>query len=191
MIIDIKTALRFIDNRFENYTNKDFIDPGKTTYTFNRHNWTCNNIHKYTMTGDYIDILDMDSVCIWNHHNMYDENTVNSFNRRAQHLLDCLHKTPDTLLLFYIEKIQKYGEKDSYFDKHLLDKYNCHFLILIPLLDFNQDPFLFYEDTKLRIIYFNSNLELWGTHIHSHIDEWNKLKILINQLYNLTIENRE
>ena len=38
MVIDIKTALSFIDNNFENYTNKDFIEPGKNTYKFNKHN---------------------------------------------------------------------------------------------------------------------------------------------------------
>lgn len=47
MVIDIKTALSFIDNNFENYINKDFIEPGKNTYKFNKRNWCCNNIHKY------------------------------------------------------------------------------------------------------------------------------------------------
>jgi hypothetical protein len=191
MVIDIKTALNFIDNKFENYTNKDFITNGKNTYKFNKRNWSCNNIHKYSIiTNDHVDILDMDKVCIWNHHNLYDENTINSINRRSLHLLDCLSKKPDTTLLFYIEKIQKYGEKDCYFDKNILDKYNCNFLILIPLLNFNSDPFIFYDNSKIRIIYFNSNLESWGTNIDSHIEEWNKLRILINKLYNFNIENR-
>ena len=71
MIIDIKTALQFIDNKFENYINLEYIEPGKDTYTFNRHNWWCSHIHKCSkITGDYVDILDMDTVCIWNHHNL-------------------------------------------------------------------------------------------------------------------------
>jgi hypothetical protein len=104
--------------------------------------------------------------------------------------LECLNKKSDTTLLFYIEKIQKYQEKKCYFDKNILDKYNCNFLILMPLLNFNSDPFLFYDNSQIRIIYFNSNLESWATNIDSHIEEWNKLQILINKLYNFNIENR-
>ena len=191
MVIDIKTALNFIQNNFENYTNKDFIEQGKNTYKFNKYNWSCCNIHKCSiLANDYVDILDMDKVCIWNHHNLYDENIINSINRRSLHLLDCLNKKHDTTLLFYIEKIQKYGEKICYFDKNILDNFNCNFLILIPLLNFNADPFLFYDNSQIRIIYFNSNLDSWATDINYHIEEWNKLQILINKLYNFSIENR-
>lgn len=35
MVIDIQTALHFIDAKFLNYTNRDFILPGKNTYKFN------------------------------------------------------------------------------------------------------------------------------------------------------------
>jgi len=191
MVIDIKTALNFIENKFENYTNTDFIESGRNTYKFNKHNLSCNNIHKYSIiTNDYVDILDMDRICVWNHHNLYDANIINSINIRSLHLLECLSKKPDTMLLFYIEKIQQYGEKKCYFDKNILDNFNCNFLILIPLLNFNSDPFLFYDDSRIRIIYFNSNLESWATDINCHIEEWNKLQVVINKLYNFNIENR-
>lgn len=104
--------------------------------------------------------------------------------------MECLNKKSDTTLLFYIEKIQKYEENRLLFDKSILDKYNCKFLILIPLLNFNSDPILFYDDSRIRIIYFNSNLESWATDTSCHIEEWNKLQILINKLYNFNIENR-
>ena len=191
MVIDIKTALHFVLNKFENYTNKDFIESGKSSFTFNKHHWYCTNIHKCSIiTNDYVDILDMDKVCIWNHHDLYNENTINSINRRSLHLLECLSTKADTMLLFYIEKIQQYEEKKCYFDKSILDNIHCHFLILIPLLNFNKDPFLFYDDSRIRIIYFNSNLESYATDISSHIEEWNKLQILINKLYTFDIENR-
>ena len=200
MIIDIKTALNFIDNNFLNYTNENFILPGKDTYKFNKDNWSCKNIHKYSiLTDDYVDILDTEKVCIWNHHNLYDKNIVNSLNRRSLHLLECLDKKSDTTLLFYIEKIQTYKEKVCrqdeaegvcYFDKSILDNYNCNFLILIPLLNFNSDPILFYDDSRIRIIYFNSTYEGIATDIRYNIEEWNKLQILINKLYNFNIENR-
>ena len=132
----------------------------------------------------------MDKVCIWNHHNLYDKNIINSLNRRSLHLLECLNKKSDTTLLFYIEKIQKYEKNRLLFDKSILDNYSCKFLILIPLLNFNSDPILFYDDSRIRIIYFKSNLESWATDIKCHIEEWNKLQILINKLYNFNIENR-
>jgi hypothetical protein len=79
----------------------------------------------------------------------------------------------------------------SYFDKSLLDKYKCNFLILVPLLNFNSDPFICHDDGRIRIIYFKSNLDIWGTDIEAHKDEWKKLKNLIEQLYNFNIENRD
>jgi len=194
MLIDIKTALSFIDNKFENYTNTDFIYYAKKTpYKFNKSTWDCHNfIHKYaTIPDDCVDILDLDKVCIWNHHNLYDKNTITSFNTRSLHLLNCLSNSPNTMLLFYIEKLQKYGERSSYFDKSILDNYNCNFLILIPLLNYNSDPFLFYDNSRIRIIYFNSNLEFDTVDIKSHREEWQKLEILINKLYNFNIEPRD
>jgi len=188
MVIDIKTALSFIENKFEDYTTN--IIPGKKTYKFNKNDWSCNNIHTCSViTHDYVDILDMDKVCIWNHHDLYDKNTVYSINRRSLHLLDCLSKKPDTTLLFYIEKIQNYeGNDKCYFDKNILDKYDYKFLILLPLLNFNSAPLLFYDNSRVRIIYFNSNLEGNATDISSHVEEWAKLRILVNRLYDFNIE---
>lgn len=196
MVIDIKTALNFINNNFENYTNKKFInkvDKHEHSYKFNKHNWCYNLfIHQISIIpNENIDILDTNKICIWNHHNLYDEDIINSINRRSLHLLECLEKKYNTMLLFYIEKIQQYDkEKKCYFNSSILNNYKCNFLILIPLLDFNSDPFLFYDNTKIRIIYFNSNLVSWATDIACHIEEWNKLQILINKLYDFNIENR-
>ena len=191
MVIDIQTALHFIKNDFNTFTDMNFILPGKTSYKFNKHKWICNNIHKISnITNDYVDILDTNNICIWNHHNLSDENTLNSINRRAEHLLYCINKNPEETLLFYIEKIQKYGEKEDYFDKSVLDEVNCKFLILIPILNFNSDPRIHYSDKNVKIIYFNSNIELWATDINSHIEEWDKLKSIINKLYDFDITNR-
>ena len=192
MVIDINSALDFIDNKFLNYTNMNYIANGNDTYKFNKRDWTCNHVHTCSVIeNEHVDILDMDRVCIWNHHDLRDNNVINSINRRSSHLLECLHNKSDTTLLFYIEKIQKYErEKESYFDINRLDKYDCKFLIFIPLLDFNADPFIFYDNSNIRIIYFNSDLALWGTDINSHTDEWSKLEVLVNKLYHFNIESR-
>lgn len=192
MVIDIKTALNFIDNRFLNYTNKDFILPGNNTYKFNNSGWGCSHIHKYSeQTSDCMDVLlESDKVCIWNHHDLNDENTINSLNVRSLHLLKCLDEKSDTTLLFYIEKIQKYEGKECYFDKSILDNYNCKFLILIPLSHFDSDPLLFYDDSRIRIIYFKSDYIGYATDTRFNREEWTKLQVLINQLYNFNIERR-
>lgn len=187
MVIDIRTALNFIENNFLNYTNKDFIKPGNNTLTFNKIYWECNNIHTdSTITNDYVDVLDMDKVCIWVHHNLYDENTINALNRRSTRLLKCLSEKSDTTLLFYIEKPQIYRGKDVYFDVNCLNKYNYKFLILIPLVNFISVPILFHNDSQIKIIYFRSN---FINDINTYKEAWNKVKILINKLYNFNIEN--
>jgi hypothetical protein len=192
MVIDINTALDFIKNGFENYTSNDYIKPGSYNYKFNNRNWGCKYIHNCSvLTNEYVDILDMDKVCLWNHHDLYDKNVVSALNKRADHLLHCINNKSDTTLLFYIEKIQEYGMKDNYFDKSILDGYNCNFLILIPLLNFNRDPVVFFDNSQIRIIYFNSNIEGWTTDTDRDIEEWDKLAMLVNTLYNFNIENRD
>jgi hypothetical protein len=191
VVIDIKTALFFINNKFQNFIKKEDLAPGKNTFTFNKKPWICNHIHKHSIiTGDRVDILDMDTVCIWNHHDLHDTQTINSIHRRVTHLLECLDKSPNETLLFYIEKAHKYGEKDCYFDIGILDDYTCNFLILIPLLNFNKDPHLFYDNTKIRIIYFNSNSSGWGDDVEYNKETWSKLEILIKTLYTFDIKYR-
>ncbi len=191
MVIDIKTALYFIDNRFNNYTDMNYISKGNNTLTFNKKKWTCNFIHNISEITDYnSDVLDNNKVCIWNHHDLSDIVIINKINKRSQHLINILENESSSLLLFYIEKIQKYEENKTYFDITLLTNYNCKFLILIPLLNFNKDPFIFYQDNKIVIIYFNSNLDSFGTEIHSHVEEWYKLKNIINSIYSFNINER-
>jgi len=54
MVIDIKTALSFIDNKFSNYIDKDFILPGTTTNSFNRRYWVSKYIHTSRKGGYFI-----------------------------------------------------------------------------------------------------------------------------------------
>lgn len=198
MVIDIKTALNFIDTKFLNYTNTNFIKPGNRTFKFNKANWKCKSIHKCSIIqDDYVDIHDVDKVCIWNHHHLSTNcekrirlKTIYSFRRRSNHLLKCLDEEPESTLLFYIEKIQTYEENKIFFDKSILDNYQCKFLILVPLLNFNEEPFLFYDDAKIKIIYFKSNLEGCATDIHYHEDQWKKLTTLIKEIYDFIVESR-
>lgn len=200
MVIDIKMALNFISTNFKNYIDKEYILPGNNTYKFNNQNWICNHIHKFSEIKDDKDkcdkdkcvdiLLDTNNVCIWNHHDLNDENIINSFKRRSSHLLKCLKESPKSTLLVYIERIQK----QNYFDKKFfdeLDKYNCNFLILIPLFKFNLEPFVFYSNKNVKIIYFNSNYEGYATEKYCLTEDWNKIKSLVNNLYTFDIKDRD
>ena len=75
MIIDIKTAFEFIDNNFLNYTNKECLLPGKNTLTLNKHEWSCNHIHECSIIPrNNMEVLELEKACIWNHHNLDDNN---------------------------------------------------------------------------------------------------------------------
>lgn len=195
MVIDIKTALEFIDRRFQYYIDHNFIQPGNTSFKFNKHKWRCNHVHKFSkITNNNVDILDMDKVCIWNHHNLKDSNTIKSIHKRSNHLLECLDNSPKSTLLFYIEKIQIFNEKEDihkYFDKTILQKYNCNFLILVPLLNYESEPILICDDEYIKIIYFKSDLTSWSVCLHVFVNEWKKLNEMINNIYEFDIEERK
>ena len=152
MIIDIRTAFEFIDNKFINYTDKEFLNPGNNTLTLNKRLWTCKHIHKCSIIPNYnMYVYNIEKVCIWRHHDLNDVKTVESIVRRGEHLLSCLKEKSDTLLLFYIDKIQQFEGIKCYFDRSMLEKYDCKFLILIPFLNFNTDPYLYHDDPKVKL----------------------------------------
>jgi hypothetical protein len=55
------------------------------------------------------------------------------------------------------------------------------------LINFNKDPVVFYEDAKIKVIYFND----WGiSYMYDNVNDWNKLKELLKRLYIFNIEER-
>lgn len=190
MVIDLETALHFIDTKFENYTNLDHIT-GPRDIKFNNNIWGYKNSHKIAdIPGDCTDVLHAQRVCLWNHHDLNDSKIIESLNRRSRHLVSVLNNQPETLLMFYVEKTQYYKGSRSYFDIEKLKKYNCNFLVFVPLVDFKSDPELVFDNNKIRVIYFSSNCNGWSSDINSHPDQWNKLKSLVLKLYNFAIEDR-
>jgi hypothetical protein len=187
MVIDLELALKFIDEDFKNYTNKEFIINGNNTFKFNKKKWTCNYIHKYSIIkSNFIDILDTKTVCIWNHHNLNDINTINSLNRRANHLIKCIKTEPKKTLLIHITKLQK----SNNFDYSILKKYRYNFLIIIPILGFNSEPVLHYDSSNIKIIHFNANNYGYSADIDKNEKDYNKLKLLIEKIYKFNIKDR-
>lgn len=189
MVIDLKLALKFIEEDFKNYTNKEFIIDGNNTFKFNKKKWHCNHIHKYSIIkSNFIDILDTETVCIWNHHNLNDINTINSLNRRVNHLIKCIKIEPKKTLLIYITKLQI--SKNFNFDYDLLKKYECNFLIIVPILDFKSGPVLHYDGQNIKIIHFNANNYGYSADIDKNEADYNKLKLFIENIYKFDIKER-
>ena len=193
MVIDIQTALEFINNNFLDFINLNNIDriPLPHDYTWNNEPWKrLLFIHKLHNVNKNVN--DSKRVCVWIHHDLSDKKIKTSINARSIHILDVLNNKPETLLLFYIENIQYYDpNKDFYFNIELLKDFNCNFLIVIPLQNFNQDPYLFHNSGKIKIIYFNSSSDGNIVDINYNIEDWKKLKIMINSLYEFDIEDRK
>jgi len=187
MLIDIETALDFIRSRFENFTSKDFLKSGENYIRYNNLNWKCNHVH--TISDEIekgTDVYDMKKTCIWNHHNLFDKEVVESIDRRSKHLLHVLDTKPESMLLFYIDKVREFPN----FDISLLKDFKCNFLVLIPILNFKLEPTLVYDNGKIKVIYFKSNMANGAADASNHPEEWKKLAILIKSLYEFEIEER-
>ena len=202
MVIDLDTSLFFIDNNFNNFITIDYLMSGGTTmkegknlFTFNKIPWRCIHIHKksnislYDINNKCLEILKIDRICAWNHHELWDNNTRNSIKRRINHFLNVKN---ETTLLLYIAKIQKYNKDTFYFNTNIFDKYNYKFLLLIPLLDLNSEPIIYCNTEKVTIILFKSNLDGWSVSAEGYDNQsdWENLTKIINTLYDFKIKNR-
>ena len=193
MLIDLETVIENIKNKFLNYVNINDIEQIKLP---NDYKWYGDKLwgneffynKKYPINVNDC-IYDLDRYCIWPHHDLHDNNVIKSINTRCEHLLNTLENKSSSLLLFYIEKLQV-SFKDIYFDISLLDGIDCNFLILIPILNFNKEPFIFYDNNKIKIIYFNASEESWRADINHFTDDWDKVKNIINSSYKFNIEYR-
>ena len=187
MLIDIETALNFIRTRFENFTSKDFLKSPENYIRYNNLNWKCNHVHIISDEIEKgVDVYDMKKTCIWNHHNLFDKEVVESIDRRSKHLLHVLDTKPESMLLFYIDKVREFPN----FDISLLKDFKCNFLVLAPILNFKLEPTLVYDNGKIKVIYFKSDLANGAADAGNHPEEWKKLAILIKSLYEFEIEER-
>jgi hypothetical protein len=188
MLIDINTSLYFIDTAFKTYTDKDYyIDTWRLPLKFFGGEWGCYHAHKVSDTlTEGTEISNLNRICAWNHHNITDYETSQRMNRRSRHLLHLLETSPETLLLFYIEKLQDYQkEKSIYFDVDVLKKYKCNFLILVPLRNLDREIFVAYDNNKIRVIYISIPVE-GGEIPHNDV-----VKNKINELFIFDIKDRE
>jgi hypothetical protein len=189
MVIDMHTALDFIDNRFKYYVDPEYLtNVCGTCYKFLGQDWGCYYIHKHSCIinkGD--EVLDSSRACIWNHHDLNDKEVLQGIGRRYSHLLHVLDNRPETLLLFYIEKLQVYnGPENVYVDISRLRNYKCNFIIVVPLLNFDKDPQVVYDDIQIRVIHASGSATAHTMVVHNV-----EIQKIMSTMYTLDIDKRD
>lgn len=199
LVIYFETSIDFINNNFKNFIKSENIINEKKKLKFNKKDWTIHSYHKFCKNelNQKNDVLDVEKLCLFRHHDLENINIIKSFYRRIKHILICLKtKKVDTTLLFYIEKIQNFeGIDQSYFDLKKVNKIKYNILIIIPLLNFNSKPYLYYNTDNIKIIYFNSTTVGWTVDMafnksEPNFNDWNNLCTLIKKLYKFDIKER-
>lgn len=197
MIIDYKTALNFIDTKFNNFLDFKYVNNLDCQYKWcNNNNWKNHlffSLH-FPDNNKSKNISDWDNICVWNHHNLFNEK--DRINLRGERLLYNLTNKNNTLLLLCIHKIQNYINNDlkKYIDLDFLinfnNKYKTNLLFIIPLYNFKKDPTIIYDNNNILIIFLESFYEGNGTAFTDTRIKWDDLINLINKKYSFNIEDK-
>ena len=193
MVTDLETSINFIKTDFLEFTNVVSIKEHR--YKWNNHYWKHHlffNI-KYVPDDKYMNINLMKRVCCWNHHNLEDLSIIKSIKRRSNRLINAIKSNLNTLLI-YIENIQLYTDNnwELYINLELIvdfikDKPCCYILLLIPLLNFTEDPYLYKINEFINVIYYNSNTERdINDYGHKNI-KWDIIQKITLNLYKFDI----
>jgi hypothetical protein len=193
MVIDYKSALEFIENRFQKYLDFDYLN--NTKYYWCENLWIKNLFFnkKYTPNSKSNIRLDKwNKICVWPHHNLFNDTPM--LKRRCNRFLNILDNKPSTMLLLCIPKIQEYSTDTCFYDLDLLlnfiGKHKTHLLMLVPLHNFNHLPLVVYNKDNLLIVYFNSYYEKNGTAYSDNRIRWDMIKKIINDNYVFDIDKK-
>jgi len=157
MIIDIETAIHFINTEFKGYL--DVITPSRIPpYKLDEKILTTNFFMNKAFIDDKTIIEDWDRVCLWIHHDINSPDIVAALNRRSKHLMTTIREHPESTLFTYLDKPRDYLEHYKYFNLDLLreftDKYKCQLLILIPFNNMFMKPYIAINTERVKVIYF-------------------------------------
>jgi hypothetical protein len=178
LIIDIESALNFIDTDFKDFLNKDCIRSDIKSFILDGKTHECFHVHKICEVSDFsVDISGVKRICMWAHHNLELDHIFKSMIVRSKHFQKIMTEAPESMLLFYMDNPHNYKGTLDIFDCSPLEKYKCNFLILIPLRNFNEEITVKGKG-NINIIYFKSILP------------YDKLESTINELYTFDIEER-
>ena len=203
MVIDYKSVFKYIYNNFEDFfdiiylNNKDKNDEiyelsNQKFYNYNWYDTFWYNdlyINKSCLNNKHIqNVPDWPDVCIWNHHNINDINVKDTINKRIKRLYNSLHNRSTSTLLIYINKITKNITYDKTELLDFIEKNPCNLLFIQPLYNYNNELEHIYTSNNLNIIHMKSYYECNGTGLDDTRIAWNKLEVMINNIYEFKVE---
>ena len=198
MVIDYKSVFKYINNNFTDYFNTIYLNNKEknnniydlSNQTFYNYNWYNNlwysdlYINKSNLCNKHIqNVPDWENICIWNHHNINDIEVKNTINRRIERLYNSLNNKSDSTLLIYINKIETSINYDKNELLEFINKKKCNLLFIQPLYNYNYDLKHIYTNNNLNIIHMKSYYECNGTGLDDTRISWDKLKIMIHNIY--------
>jgi hypothetical protein len=194
MICDLESSIQFIQNNFKNFLN--IISVPTHNFKWNNNKWRPHHLffnNKFKPDEDDVDISKIKRMCVWNHHNINDSTIVDSIKRRCLRLLDA--DKLSNILYIYIDNIQNYYNDnwENYFPKETIlnfinTNHNRYILLLLPLLNYNNNPVLYKINTYLNIIFFEGNMDGNINDYNNSKIKWSIIKDLVHQNYSFDIK---
>jgi hypothetical protein len=193
MVCDLETSIEFIQNEFKDFLN--VTSKPKHNFKWNRRIW---NYHlffnnKFIPEKENVEVNLVKRMCVWNHHDLNNEIIVDSIKRRCLHLLEA-DKSPN-ILYIYIDSIQTYctDNWENYFPKEIVlnfigNNHNRHILLLLPLVNYKNNPMLYNINANLNVIFYESNMDGNINDYGNSKIKWNLIKDLVFKNYSFSIK---
>lgn len=197
VVIDFQTAIKFINNNFHNYLDTILFKKNTHKFLFNKKKWNHNiffnkeiyNNFIFNFDIDHKNISDYKKVCIWVHHNLNDDLIKNTIQNRIIKFNNTLNNLNENTLLLFIDNIYENDiENYNYYLNNLNgfnNKTNIYFCILIPIYNYNKEPYIDKYNNNITFIKYKSNYEINSNDIKSKNINWNKIGSIIHSIYNL------
>jgi hypothetical protein len=194
MVIDLNTSLNFIHNEFKEFIDVNYIDNIKLKkYKWKDELWN----HELFFNKDIKllepnkPIIDYDKICVWNHHNLNDENTKQTIQKRCDRMMYYLKNHQNNVLLFYIDKLRKPILNNlDYVDFDIINtitsKYKVRFLYLLPIE--NHPKIEIIQKEYINIIIYPSNNNSNSNDIKDNFIPWDKVFQIISSFYDFEVD---
>jgi len=175
LFIDFETALKIINNNFNNYLDDIILFNNKTknielfyrknTHEINtnfykllennigymEHNYDANNL---LFNQNYLDdilnnnLYNWNTICSFPYHNILDNNIYNTIKKRCERFIDIINNNNETTSLFYITKIINCNNIIDYMNEiiKIKKKYNIECIIIIIINCDNIEDSNYYND---------------------------------------------
>lgn len=157
LFVDFETSLQLINTNFENYFTNIKLVKHKGDIKYLNH-WRMTklfyvNTH-FTEDIHNKNIYNLSRYLIWNHHDMFEKNIIETFKRRIDRIIGLLNN--DNCVLFFIGKIYQGDNIDLFIHNNIKAIVKKHYNLkhkIVYVLPFTNSIYNKY-DTEL---YFNEN----------------------------------